>query len=296
MAATGSSGSAGADLRAAIESPGITVLPGAYDVVSARLAERAGFEAVFTSGYGLAASRLGLPDLGLMTASENLDAVRSIAGRLSVPVVADMDTGYGNALNTRRTVEACLDAGVAGVFLEDQVWPKRCGHMTEKRVVPAGDHAARIRAARDARADRDDDLVIVGRTDAREPHGLEDAIERGRIYRDAGADVVFIEAPRSREELATVADSFDTPTLANMVEGGRTPFLAADELESIGFDAVVFPLSGLLRAAAAVRGTYDRLSSEGRTDPDRMLGFEAFEGVVRTGEYRSLEARYDVGR
>ena len=180
-------------LREQIEADEIAVMPGSYDAISAMQAERAGFPAVFTSGLSLSASLLGKPDLGLLTMTENVDRVRTIASCLNVPLVADMDTGYGNALNVRRTIENVMDAGVAGVILEDQVWPKRCGHMREKRVVPTEDHARRIRAAADVRQERDSDLVIIGRTDAREPRGLEEAIDRGHIYDEAGADVILTD-------------------------------------------------------------------------------------------------------
>ncbi|MBI4571348.1 MAG: isocitrate lyase/PEP mutase family protein, partial [Chloroflexi bacterium] len=182
-------------LRAMLEGPEIVVLPGAYDALTARLAERAGFGAVFTTGFGFAATVLGVPDYGLLTMSETLDRVRHIVRTLSVPLVADMDTGYGNPLNVVRTVRECVALGVGGIILEDQEWPKKCGHFEGKRVIPAEEQAQKLRAAADARAG--DDLVIIGRTDARQPLGLEEAVRRAKLYRDAGADVVFVEAPRS---------------------------------------------------------------------------------------------------
>jgi methylisocitrate lyase len=184
-----------ARLRNMLAEPEIVVLPGAYDALTARLAERAGFSAVFTTGFGFAATVLGVPDYGLLTMSETMDRVRHIVRTLTVPLVADMDTGYGNPLNVVRTVRECVALGVAGIILEDQEWPKKCGHFEGKRVIPAEEQVAKLRAAADARDD--DDLVIIGRTDARQPLGLEEAIRRGRLYRDAGADVVFVEAPRS---------------------------------------------------------------------------------------------------
>ena len=175
-------------LRNRLDEPEIIVLPGAYDALSARLAQRAGFDALFTTGFGFSAAALGAPDYGLLTASEVLDRVRPIVAAVDVPLVADMDTGYGNPLNVTRTVRECVQAGVAGIILEDQEWPKKCGHFEGKRVIPAEEHAQKIRAAADARGD--DDLVIIGRTDARAPLGLDEAIRRGRLYFESGADVL----------------------------------------------------------------------------------------------------------
>lgn len=282
----------GARLRAQLEGPGIAVMPGSYDALSAMLAERAGFDVVFTSGLSLSASLLGKPDLGLMTASENIDRVRAIARAIDVPLVADMDTGYGNALNVRRTIAETMDAGVAGVILEDQEWPKRCGHMSDKRVVPTADHARRIRAAADVRDDHDRDVVIIGRTDAREPHGLEEALERGHAYAEAGADVVFVEAPQSRAELERVAGGFEVPTFANMIEGGVTPFLPADDLETIGFDIVVYPLSPLFAATQAMGESYAALAREGTTADVETVSFDEFEEIIDAESFRERERTY----
>lgn len=279
-------------LRQRIEQPEITVLPGAYDAMSAKLAEQAGFDAVFTSGFSIAATTLGLPDLGLMTASENVERVQRIADSVSVPLVADMDTGYGNALNVRRTIGECIDAGVAGAILEDQQWPKRCGHMDEKRVVPTEEHIRRIRAAADVREERDSDFLLIGRTDAREPHDLETAIERGRAYEDAGADVVFVEAPQSRAELVQVAEAFDAPTFANMIEGGKTPVLTAEELDDIGFDIVVFPLTALFAMTRAVGAAYESLATTGTTEAVDTVDFDQFEQVLGSEAYRERQREY----
>ncbi|MBB6645485.1 isocitrate lyase/PEP mutase family protein [Halobellus ruber] len=282
----------GATLRARIEAAEIAVMPGVYDALSGMLAEGAGFETVFTSGFSISATQLGKPDLGLLTMSENLRQIRSIVPSLSVPLVADLDTGYGNALNVRRTIEEAMDAGVAGGILEDQQWPKRCGHMEEKSVIDADDHARRIRAAADVRAERDGDFVIIGRTDAREPHGLEEAVRRGHIYADAGADVVFVEAPRSRAELEAVAEEFDVPTFANMIEGGQTPYLPASELDAIGFDIVVYPLSGLFAATRALQETYAALAADGTAGAAETVDFEAFEAAIGAEAFRERERRY----
>jgi methylisocitrate lyase len=281
-----------ARFRELFDDSGIVALPGVHDALSARLAAQAGFDAVFTSGFGIAASTLGLPDLGLLSMAENVERIDRIADSVDVPLVADADTGYGSALNVRRTVGECLDAGAAGIILEDQEWPKRCGHMDEKRVVPAAEGRRRIRAAADVREERDEDLVIVGRTDARAVHGLEAAIERGRAYADAGADVVFVEAPESRAELERIADAIDAPTFANVVDGGKTPELSAGELDEMGFDIAVYPLSALFAATQAIQETYETLASEGTTEAVDGVSFEAFEDVVDADRYRELERQY----
>ncbi len=282
-------------LRQMLNEPEIIVLPGAYDALTARLAERAGFSAVFTTGFGFAATVLGVPDYGLLTMSETMDRVRHVVRTLNVPLVADMDTGYGNALNVVRTVRECVALGVAGIILEDQEWPKKCGHFEGKRVIPAEEQAAKLRAAADAR--EGDDLVIIGRTDARQPLGLEEAIRRGRLYRDAGADVVFVEAPRSVDELKEVAAAIpDAPLFANMIEGGKTPLLSSAELRELGYKLVVYPLSALFSAAKAVEGTYRALFEEQSTASrkDAMVSFEHFEEVIGVPAWRELESRYVI--
>ncbi len=284
-------------LRERLGGPEIVVLPGAYDALSARLAQRAGFDALFTTGFGFSAAALGAPDYGLLTASEVLDRVRPIAAAVDVPLVADMDTGYGNPLNVVRTVRECVAAGVAGIILEDQEWPKKCGHFEGKRVIPAEEHAQKLRAAADARDAAGDDLVIVGRTDARAPLGLDEAIRRGRLYREAGADVVFVEAPQSLAELKAVREAIpDAPLFANMIEGGKTPLLSSAELQELGYAMVVYPLAALFSAARAVADTYRALfetkTTAGRTDA--MAGFREFEEIVGVPAWRDLEARYGV--
>ena len=282
-------------LRRMLDEPEIVVLPGAYDALTARLAERAGFSAVFTTGFGFAATVLGMPDFGLLTASETLDRVRHVVRAIDVPLVADMDTGYGNALNTVRTVRECVALGVGGIILEDQEWPKKCGHFEGKRVIPAEEQAAKLRAAADARDG--DDLVIIGRTDARQPLGLEEAIRRGKMYRDAGADVVFVEAPQSEDELREVARQIpNTPLFANMIEGGKTPLLSSAELQALGYSMVVYPLSALFSATKAVQETYRALYEEKSTASrqDALTGFSEFEEIIGVPDWRELESRYVV--
>jgi 2-methylisocitrate lyase-like PEP mutase family enzyme len=205
------------------------IFPGVYDALSAKLVERAGFPLTFISGYSVAATQLGLPDFGYLTQTEMVATAKRVCNTVKIPVIIDADTGYGNALNVIRTVNELIEAGAAGMFLEDQVWPKRCGHMKGKRVIPVEEHVHKIRAAVDARKERD--FFIVARTDARQVNGLEDAIARCRKYKEAGADALFIEAPRDVDELKTLARELPPPLVANMLEGCVTPLLTKDELE-----------------------------------------------------------------
>lgn len=281
-------------LRKLVNDSGIIVLPGAHDVLSAKLIEQAGFSVVFTSGFGLSASVLGVPDIGLLTATESLDSVRRIAGATTVPVVADMDTGYGNPLNVVRTVQEAVNLGVGGIILEDQLWPKKCGHMENKTVIPMHDQVEKLRAAVYAKGSHD--LVIIARTDARGPLGLEDAIKRGHAYVEAGADVIFIEAPQSVDELRTISNSFDgIPLFANMIEGGKTPFLSSKELEQLGYKMVVYPLSGLFAMTKAIQDMTECLKSTGTTASyDGMVTFKQFEQIIDAQYYRDIEKRFAV--
>src|SRR3954469_7166852 len=226
------------------------LMPGVYDALTARIAARVGFDIVFISGYSGSASRLGEPDFGFLTQTEMADAARSVCRVSEAPVIVDADTGYGNAVNVLRTVRELQDAGAAGVFLEDQVSPKKCGHMAGKRVVETEEHAPKIRAAVDARGERD--LFVVARTDARQPLGLDAAIERCLLYKEAGADALFVEAPESVSELERIAEALPPPLVANMIERGVTPHLSRSELEELGFPLIVCPLAALLAAANAV--------------------------------------------
>ena len=222
-----------------IESGAPVIAPGAFDCISARLVEAAGFDALYVTGSGVSMSVLGAPDVGVVSFEEVLDRVRRIAGIVSIPVIADADTGYGGAVNIVRTVVEFERAGVSGIQIEDQQWPKRCGHEPGRRIVPAEEMVARIKAACAAR--EDPDLRIIARTDARTTEGLDEAIRRARLYREAGADVLFIESPESEDELARLGRELEAPLLANMVEGGRTPILPAETLGRLGFRVVIFP-------------------------------------------------------
>lgn len=269
------------------------VFPGVYDVLSAKIAERCGFPMAFVSGYAVSATHLGEPDLGLLTQTEVIDCARRICRAVTIPIIVDADTGYGNALNVVRTVEELIAAGAAGCFLEDQQWPKRCGHMRGKRVVDRDAYLQKIRAAVETRGDRD--FFIVARTDAVAAIGLDEAVARAEAAWSLGADATFIEAPRSRDELAEVGRRAPKPTVANMVEQGATPLLDRDELAALGFNLVLYPLAGLYASAHALAGIYDRLRAEGTTTAarDDMMTFDAFNDLVGLEARHRLADRYD---
>jgi len=270
----------------------IIVLRGVFDALSARIAQSVGFDAMFQTGYGSAASLLGMPDFGFLNAGETVDNARRIIRAVNTPVLVDADTGYGNPLNVWRLVRDLERLGAAGIFLEDQVWPKRCGHMAGKDVIAKDEYIPKLKAALEAR--RSKEFIIVARTDARAPIGLEEAIERGKAYRKAGADVIFVEAPRSVEELKKVADEIDAPLVANMIEDGVTPNLPATELLKIGYRIAVFPLSALYSATFAMRQVLTELKNTGTTKESRniMVGFRDFNQFMDLERYRGLENRY----
>lgn len=267
-------------VHAVLEAGGAAVFPGVYDTLSAKLAERAGFALAFVSGYAVSATCIGEPDLGLLTQTEVVERARCICRSVDIPVLVDADTGYGNALNVARTVNELIAAGAAGCFLEDQVWPKRCGHLRGKRVVERAEYLARIRAAVDARGGRD--FFIVARTDAIADGGLEEAVARAEAARAAGADATFIEAPRSAGELAAVGRRAPKPTVANMVERGRTPLRSREALAGLGFQLILYPLTGLLAAARALETAYGHLRTAGGTAgwEDRLFAFERFNDLL----------------
>lgn len=279
-------------IRAALDARGVLVMPGVYDCLSAKIASRAGFEVIFITGYSLSATLLGEPDFGLLTQSEMLSAARRICGVTPLPVIVDADTGYGNAVNVVRTVRELIAAGAAGMFLEDQVWPKRCGHMRGKQVIPLEEYLAKLRAAIDARGG--DDFYIVARTDARQALGLEEAIRRGKAFKEAGADAVFIEAPQSKEEMREIGRSVPGPLVANMIERGVTPLMTPRELGALGFTLVVWPLGPLYAAARALADVYGTLRRDGTTLAmiDRLLPFEEFHAIVGLEEKYALDAKY----
>ena len=268
------------------------VLGGVYDGVSARLADQAGFDVLFMGGFSVAATLLGEPDFGYLTQTEMADAARRICRLTTRPVLVDADTGYGNALNVLRTVELYHSAGAAGLFLEDQVWPKRCGHMRGKLVVERGEWLNKLRAVLSRRDTHE--LFLVARTDARAAMGLDEAIARGQAARDLGADAIFVEAPQSIAELEQIARAIPGPKVANMVEGGATPLLTPDELHALGFDLIVTPLAALLAAARAVRDAYAELRRSGtmRDRLDRLLSFEQFNQLIDLDRHYALERQF----
>jgi 2,3-dimethylmalate lyase len=270
----------------------IIVLPGVFDALSAKIAEHVGFEAMFQTGYGSSAALLGMPDFGLLNSGETVDNAMRIIRAVRVPVLVDADTGYGNPLNVWRLVRDLESLGAAGIFLEDQVWPKRCGHMVGKDVIPKDEYLPKLKAALEARHNKD--FIIVARTDARAPIGLEEAIERGKAYRKAGADVIFVEAPRSVEELKKVANEIDAPLVANMIEDGVTPNLSASELLQIGYKIAVFPLSAIYSATFAMRQVLTELKNTGATKEARniMVTFKDFNQFMDLDNFRDLEKRY----
>jgi 2-methylisocitrate lyase-like PEP mutase family enzyme len=276
-------------LRELLAGPEPVVAPGAYDALSARLAEQAGFGAVYMTGFGASASLLGRPDIGLLSFGEMVDHARRLVQAVGIPVIADADDGYGNPLNVLRTVREYEAAGVAALHIEDQVAPKRCGHLAGKQVIPVGEMVEKVRAAVEARSE----MLIIARTDARAVEGLDAALERGRAYRDAGADVLFIEAPESEAEVEAVAAAFpDTPLLFNWADGGRTPPLGLDRIRELGFALVIFPLTTLFAAAQAVRDTLVALRSRGTPTLERAPLFDEFTELIGLPEAQQLEERY----
>lgn len=283
----------GDELRETVRAGAPVLMPGVWDSLSARLAVAAGFDVVFLSGFAVAGTLLGLPDVGYLTQTEMADAARRVSAAVpGAMVVVDADTGYGNALNVQRTVELWESAGAAGVFIEDQVWPKRCGHMAGKQVVSRHEWMAKLLAAMDAR----EHLFVTARTDARAVLGLDEALERARMAADLGVDAVFVEAPESEEELAAIAGAVPGITLvANMVEAGRTPLLTGEELGELGFDLIVSPLTGLFAMVRSLDETYRHLRREGSMR-DRLASLVSFDGFTDLVELdRHLARNPDIG-
>jgi carboxyvinyl-carboxyphosphonate phosphorylmutase len=270
----------------------IIVMPGVFDALTARIAQHVGFDAMFQTGYGSAASLLGMPDFGFLNAGETVDNARRIIRAVDRPVIVDVDTGYGNPLSVWRLVRDLESMGASGIFLEDQVWPKRCGHMKGKSVIPMDEFILKLKAALDAR--KSQDFIIVARTDARASLGLVEAIIRGKTYFKAGADVIFIEAPTSTKELSKIANEIDAPLVANMIEEGVTPTLSAQQLFSMGYNVALFPLSALYAATFAVQKVFSELKKTGTTEHGRgmMVTFNEFNKFVDMQRYMDLERRY----
>lgn len=280
-------------LRRLLAGPEFLTLPGVYDALTAKIAAKVGFKCLVMGGYSIAASRLGQPDVGYLTMTEMTQALKNICDAVDLPVAADGDTGYGNALSVRRTVSEYEKAGAAAILFEDQIWPKRCGHMQGKEVIPTDEHAAKIRAAVESRTNPD--TVIIARTDSRAVYGLKEAINRGWAYFDAGADALFIEAPQDEAELKTIAQAFPGKILlANMVEGGKTPLLTSTQLQTMGFRIVFWPCTALYTVFKALEEVFAELKNTGTTAgaADKMHSFQEFNSLVGLPEYAALEKRY----
>jgi 2-methylisocitrate lyase-like PEP mutase family enzyme len=281
-------------LRARLARPPIVIAPGVYDPLTALIAERAGFATLYVSGAAIAYTRLGRPDIGLVSMNEVVETVALIRDRVRGHLVVDADTGYGNALNVERTVRLLERAGANAIQIEDQDFPKRCGHLDDKALISAPEMAGKIRAALDARHSRE--TLVIARTDAIAVEGFERAIARAVSYREAGADILFVEAPKTRAELQRIPPALhDVPVMANMVEGGKTPPLAAADLEMIGFSLVIFP-GGIVRALARTAGEfYASLSTHGTSEPflDRMYDFSALNDVIGTPALIALGKKYE---
>ena len=283
--------------RELVERSEILPAMGGYDALSARLVEQAGGEVVYMSGSSVSTSVHGYPDVGLTTMTEMVERARQMAGAVDVPVFCDADTGYGNPVNVMRAVEEYERAGVAGVHIEDQTFPKKCGHFEEKGVVPTEEMVGKVRAATDAR--EDEDFAIIARTDARAVEGFDAAVKRSRAYLDAGADVLFFEAPTTREELERVGETFpDVPLLANMTEGGKTPLFTASEFEEMGYDVVIYPATGFKAAAKAMRDLYGEIAETGTQKGmmDRLVTWEGRNEITELDEVIELEERYATER
>ena len=266
-----------------LRQPGLVVAPGVYDMVSLRLADSFGFDALYMTGFGTVASHLGLPDAGIATYTDMVQRVRTMASMATAPLIADGDTGYGGLLNVAHTVRGYEAAGAAAIQLEDQEFPKKCGHTPGRRVVPMADMVRKIRVAVEARSDKD--FLIIARTDARTALGLDEALRRAEAYAEAGADVLFVESPESVEEMERIGRTLDSPLVANMVEGGRTPVLSRSDLEAIGYKIAIFPVTALLAATEAMRAAYAQIRQHGSSaglstplmpfsDLTKLMGFE----------------------
>lgn len=279
-------------IRHALAKHGQLIMPGVYDALSAKIAARAGFEVTFITGYSLSATLLGEPDFGLLTQTEVVSAAQRICSVIDTPVIVDADTGYGNAINVIRTVQDLIRAGAAGMFLEDQVWPKRCGHMRGKQVIALEEQLNKLRAAVEAKGQ--DDFFIVARTDARQALGLDEAIKRAIAFKNAGADAVFIEAPESKDEMREIASQVKGHLVANMLERGVTPLMGPEELKDLGFDLIVWPLAPLYSVAKSLTDVYTTLRKEGSTISilDRLMPFDEFNAIVGLNEKYLLDAKF----
>ena len=268
------------------------VMPGVYDAIGAKIVEKVGFEAMFQTGYGTSATLFGMPDYGFIGSTETVDNARRICHAVSTPVIVDADTGYGNALSVWKLVQELEEVGASGIFLEDQRWPKRCGHMQGKEVIQKDEYAEKLQAALDARSNKD--FIIVARTDARAIEGLDNAIERGLYYKKIGADAIFIEAPKTIQEMKIIGKSINAPLVANMIEGGATPIISKSKLHKMGFKIVLYPLSVLFSNTYSTLKLLQELKKSGTTSKlsKQIVNFNQFNDVVELAKYRKLEQKY----
>ncbi len=287
--------SAAQALRKLLEGAGLVIAPGAPDALTARLVEQAGFPAVYMTGFGATATLIGCPDVGLLTQTEMTTHARNFVRAVDVPVIADADTGYGGPANVERTVKEYQQAGVAAIHLEDQVLPKRCGHMAGVKLVPVEDMVRRLDCALAARGDND--LVIIGRTDALAAAGLDEAIQRARRYRDVGADIVFVDTVKRIDDARAVAQALEGPLMISVVEGNETAVLTPDDLSQMGYALAIYPLSALFAGAAAIRNALAELRRSGTTDhlSDRMLTYAEFCEILRLDHFQDLDSRFGTG-
>ena len=279
-------------LASMIKSKKPLVIPGVYDAIGAKIAEKVGFDAMFQTGYGTSATLFGMPDYGFIGATETVDNARRISNAISVPLIVDSDTGYGNALSVWKLVKELEAAGAAGIFLEDQKWPKRCGHMQGKEVIPQEEYTEKLGAAIDARENKD--FVIVARTDSRATEGLDKSIERGIQNKKTGADAIFIEAPRSLDEMKKIGKEIKAPLVANMIEGGATPMNSAETLNKIGFNIVLYPLSVLFANTFATMNILQELKNSGTTSKykQKVVNFDQFNKLVELDKFKKMETKY----
>jgi len=284
------------NLRMMLKANKSLVIPGVYDAIGAKIAEKVGFEAMFQTGYGTSATLFGMPDYGFIGATETLDNARRICRAVSVPVIVDSDTGYGNALSVWKLVKELESAGASGIFLEDQRWPKRCGHMKGKEVITQEEYTEKLGAAIDARQSKD--FIIVARTDARATEGLDAAIERGLQNKKTGADAIFIEAPRSLEEMKIIGKAINAPLVANMIEGGATPMSSAEILHKLGFKIVLYPLSVLFANTFATMNILKELKKSGTTAKfkQKVVNFDQFNDLVELPKFEKLEKKYGFSK
>ena len=268
------------------------VMPGVYDAIGAKIVEKVGFEAMFQTGYGTSATLFGMPDYGFIGSTETVDNARRICHAVSTPVIVDADTGYGNALSVWKLVQELEEVGASGIFLEDQRWPKRCGHMQGKEVIQKDEYAEKLQAALDARSNKD--FIIVARTDARAIEGLDKAIERGLYYKKIGADAIFIEAPKTIQEMKIIGKSINAPLVANMIEGGATPIISKSKLHKMGFKIILYPLSVLFSNTYSTLKLLQELKKSGTTRKlsKQIVNFDQFNDVVELSKYRKLEQKY----